>query len=310
MIYCFDVEKIPKIERVYTVVRRTVWQVADPSNILILILEGTCRFEIGTQSSTASPGDAVFIPAGQTYKRSPDGDKMCKMLYLHFKTGAEVLELENEEATRRIMEGVSRADVQLLDEKKNFLAQDAGLYLGNFNTARRSEVLEAGEDISKASVKYGSDNGLYVSFCMCRVLSLISKDLKRSLMAGDMDTDTVKIPGKLKKAVWYVKQNESGRITLDGLCDYCNVSKSQMIRYFKDAFNKTPIQYVNEYKINRSREMIQSTPELAIKNVCDALGFDDQHYFSRIFMKITGESPSAYKYRVVNFGKNDKDKKT
>ena len=99
-------------------------------------------------------------------------------------------------------------------------------------------------------------------------------------------------------------------ITLDGLCDYCNVSKSQMIRYFKDAFNKTPIQYVNEYKINRSREMIQSTPELAIKNVCDALGFDDQHYFSRIFMKITGESPSAYKYRVVNFGKNDKDKKT
>jgi AraC-like DNA-binding protein len=83
-----------------------------------------------------------------------------------------------------------------------------------------------------------------------------------------------------------------------------------MIRYFKDAFNKTPIQYVNEYKINRSREMIQSTPELAIKNVCDALGFDDQHYFSRIFMKITGESPSAYKYRVVNFGKNDKDKKT
>ena len=81
-----------------------------------------------------------------------------------------------------------------------------------------------------------------------------------------------------------------------------------MIRYFKDAVNKTPIQYVSEYKINRAREMIQTTPELAIKNVCDALGFDDQHYFSRIFSKITGETPRDYKYRVVNFGKNEKDR--
>ena len=51
--------------------------------------------------------------------------------------------------------------------------------------------------------------------------------------------------------------------------------------------------------------MIQSAPELAIKNVCDALGFNDQHYFSRIFSRITGESPSQYKYRVVKFGKKD-----
>ncbi|MBQ7846648.1 MAG: AraC family ligand binding domain-containing protein, partial [Clostridia bacterium] len=213
-------------------VRKTVWQVADPSNILILILDGTCRFEIGSQNAAVSPGDAVFIPAGQTYRRSPCGDNMCKMLYLHFKTGSEASELENEEASRRIMEGVSRADVQLLDEKKNFLAQDAYLYLSLFNTTRRGEVLAAGEDISTASAKYGSDSGLYAGFCMCRVLSLLSRDLKRSLMAGDMETDMTKIPPKLKKAVWYIKQNESGRITLDGLCSYCNVSKSQMIRYF------------------------------------------------------------------------------
>ena len=98
-------------------------------------------------------------------------------------------------------------------------------------------------------------------------------------------------------------ENESGHISLEALCRYCNVSSSQMIRYFKDAFGKTPIQFINEYKVNRAREMIQTTPELAIKNVCDALGFEDPHYFSRIFTKITGESPREYKDRVVNFGK-------
>ncbi len=303
MIYGIRAERLLRIERVYAVKRKTVWQVADPSHILILVAGGQCRFEMGNSSAVAEAGDAVFIPAGQTYRRSPVNDEMCEMLYVHFVTDGDLLELENEEAARMISEGISKADQQLLDGRKTFVSVDPILYLTYFNKGRGEAVKTLYDDLSKAVKEYRSDNGLYMTFGVCRLLSLLSRDLRRTVLAGDMDTELIRIPANLKKAVWYIKQNESGHISLEALCRYCNVSPSQMIRYFKDAFGKTPIRYINEYKVNRAREMIQTTPELAIKNVCDALGFEDAHYFSRIFSKVTGESPREYKYRVVNFGK-------
>jgi len=303
MIYAIPAEHLLRIERAYTVARKTVWQVADPSHILILVSEGRCRFEIGNADMVAEAGDAVFIPAGQTYRRSPVDDTFCTMMYIHFNTEGNLLELENEEAARRISEEIAKADQQLLDGKKTFVAVEPLLYLSYFNKGREEEVRALYDDLSKTAKEYRSDNGLYMIFGLCRLLSLLSRDLRRTLLAGDMDRELIPIPANLKKAVWYIKQNESGHISLEALCRYCNVSSSQMIRYFKDAFGKTPIQFINEYKVNRAREMIQTTPELAIKNVCDALGFEDPHYFSRIFTKITGESPREYKDRVVNFGK-------
>jgi len=222
---------------------------------------------------------------------------------VHFKTDTEVMELEVAEAARLISNGISKADAQLLDGQKTFVTPDPIIYLSLFNTSRRNETLDLCLEIEKNLKEYRYDNSLYITFVFGRFLSLISRDIRLSIVSRDVDFELMKVPKKLKKAVWYIKQNESGKIDLDELCAFCNVSKSQMIRYFKDSFKKTPIRYVNEYKINRAREMIQTSPELAIKNVCDALGFDDQHYFSRLFSKITGETPSAYKYRVVNFGK-------
>jgi len=302
MIFGISAGHLLSIDRVYTVVRKTVWQVADPSHILLLIVEGYCRIEMGDLSKVVKAGDAVFIPAGQTYRRSPVDDTFCKMTYVHFSTEEEVRELENEEAVRSISESISKADQQLLDGKNNFVAVDKMLYLSYFNTGCRDAVLELYGDLSKTKGNRSHD-GLYMIFSVCRLLSLLSYELRHTLFAGDTDNELRRVPSNLKKAVWYIKQNEAGHLSLDALCRYCNVSPSQMIRYFKDAFGKTPIQYINEYKVNRAREMIQTTPELAIKNVCDALGFDDPHYFSRIFSKITGESPKAYKDRVVNFGK-------
>jgi AraC-like DNA-binding protein len=45
--------------------------------------------------------------------------------------------------------------------------------------------------------------------------------------------------------------------------------------------------------------------ELSIKTIAYELGFDDQCYFSRVFSKTTGESPTDYYLRVKNFDKNN-----
>ena len=72
MIYGFHADKLVCIERVYSVTRKTVWQVADSSNIMLLIIEGKCRIELAGQSAVVSEKTVdgeraclVYIPRGR-----------------------------------------------------------------------------------------------------------------------------------------------------------------------------------------------------------------------------------------------------
>ena len=38
-----------------------------------------------------------------------------------------------------------------------------------------------------------------------------------------------------------------------------------------------------------------------LKEVADEMGFEDQHYFSRLFTKVTGVTPSAYRKHLLTF---------
>ena len=80
--------------------------------------------------------------------------------------------------------------------------------------------------------------------------------------------------------------------------------------YFKNAFNKTPINYITEYKISRAKELLYNQPHLTIGEISDELGFDNQHYFTRVFAKTTGESPSHYRYRTVHYKEYVKENKS
>ncbi|MBQ7791929.1 MAG: AraC family transcriptional regulator, partial [Clostridia bacterium] len=42
-------------------------------------------------------------------------------------------------------------------------------------------------------------------------------------------------------------------------------------------------------------------PHISVKQVAFELGFQDSHYFSRLFKKVTGETPGEYRERVVNY---------
>ena len=60
----------------------------------------------------------------------------------------------------------------------------------------------------------------------------------------------------------------------------------------------TPIQYINNYRVSRAQMMIRDHPHLSVKEIAYELGFENPHYFSRIFTQILGESPRSMRIRV------------
>jgi AraC-like DNA-binding protein len=70
--------------------------------------------------------------------------------------------------------------------------------------------------------------------------------------------------------------------------------------HFKKITGKTPVEYLNELRINHAKTLINiyqnSTPLIDISLNC---GFDDYIYFSRKFKQIVGVSPATYKKSIL-----------
>ena len=93
----------------------------------------------------------------------------------------------------------------------------------------------------------------------------------------------------------YFRNNLSHSLTLQLLADEMNVSKVHLCRVFKKYRNMTPIDSFNRMKIERARELLVRFTSLPLQKISDMLGFSDVYYFSKVFKKIEGTSPSAYR---------------
>lgn len=100
----------------------------------------------------------------------------------------------------------------------------------------------------------------------------------------------------LEDAITFIKQNYKKTITLDDLSRYCCVSKQHLNRCFNNNLNITPMAFVIQYKIFMACSMFKESIH-SIKEVSCELGFDNQCYFSKVFKRITGITPSDYKLK-------------
>lgn len=96
----------------------------------------------------------------------------------------------------------------------------------------------------------------------------------------------------------YFKSQLSHSITLQMLADEMNVSKAYLCRVFKKYKNITPMDYFNHLKIKRACELICNFSSLPLQELSDKLGFNDVYYFSKVFKKITGLSPTSYRKKM------------
>lgn len=100
----------------------------------------------------------------------------------------------------------------------------------------------------------------------------------------------------VSNSINYMKNSVGRKLDIDELAMQQNISVSHYSRLFKEKTGASPINYFNQLKIQKACQHLYFTDK-NIKEICAELGFDDQYYFSRLFSKIIGSSPSVYKKR-------------
>lgn len=98
----------------------------------------------------------------------------------------------------------------------------------------------------------------------------------------------------LKTALTFVREHYKEKIYLKDLAKLVNMNEQYFCRFFKKAIGKSPVSYINEYRIKAAVELLRDT-DLPVMDICLDCGFNNLGNFMREFKKQTGYTPLKYR---------------
>ena len=98
---------------------------------------------------------------------------------------------------------------------------------------------------------------------------------------------------RIRRILSYIEQNYMNQITLDDISEHIHLCESECTRLFKRHMNTTLFSFLQEYRIERSLEYL-NTKE-SISSIAEKTGFSDSNYYSKVLSKIKGCSPREYR---------------
>ncbi|MDR6551582.1 helix-turn-helix domain-containing protein [Paenibacillus qinlingensis] len=97
----------------------------------------------------------------------------------------------------------------------------------------------------------------------------------------------------IDQSISYMYKHFSHKIKLETLSDIAGLTPTSYSRSFKKAKTMSPVEYLNQIRIDYSKELLQQS-ESSIKDISAAVGFGNEFYFSRMFKNSLGISPTLY----------------
>lgn len=97
----------------------------------------------------------------------------------------------------------------------------------------------------------------------------------------------------VKKAIQYIEFNYMKNISIRDVVDHVNLERTYFYRIFKQCTGLSPQRYLMELRIKKSIELMH-TNAYTFSEIASYIGVGDVYYFSRLFKRIMGVSPSVY----------------
>lgn len=125
-------------------------------------------------------------------------------------------------------------------------------------------------------------------------LKIIIKLSNLDKLQGDLSGELLSVEDEMNRLVEYIAMNPKRIVGNQELADVIFRSKDFVIKRFHTNFGVTPYEYQIQQKIFSASNMLKNT-RMSVQEIASSLGYDDQHYFSYMFKKRCGMSPTQYR---------------
>ncbi len=213
-------------------------------------------------------------------------EKLQKALIEGIKSG-------NEDSVKERLQDIYSYLKNIDPSKKDFIKNFYWNTISSINNIRIT--LMAGEGDKR--LEYSELSGLYGLIEKCanaEELTLLLDESARSVTQKVNSYNTKSIKLVLRKAVDYLYAHYNEQITLNEVAEHAFVSTYYISRMFKREMGKNFVDFLNEIRIEKAKEMLKDV-RYKTYEVAEKVGIPDAHYFSRMFKKYVGMTPSEFR---------------
>ena len=236
---------------------------------LLHVLRGTLVSHLGNCRCEVPAGTTMLTPSGVPHRDEFDLDEGLDVLFVTFTWA-------HEEDYLRV---VSPED------------------LPRIARSRRSEVAQALEGLRMELAGGAPVDQLVANSRLLRVLLLLLRgvlDLSATApTAGERDRGRTRRQELMLRAKQYMQENYSRVIGLDDVAAALNVSGYYLSHVFSAESNFSVFAYLTSLRLERARLLLRER-DLNVAEVALEVGYQDANYFSKVFRKHVGCSPSEY----------------
>ncbi|MEG2929377.1 MAG: AraC family transcriptional regulator [Oscillospiraceae bacterium] len=225
--------------------------------------------------------------------------------YIHQLKNKEEIPPYPFDTENKLLNAVAKADRPLAQKYLNELLGYILFYTGNNLEIANSRVYEMLVLISRTSIKAGAnpENCLILTHnffqeipkiksmdTLCNWLSKVMNEF----MDNSFDYMDSKHANVIFKSISYINSHYSEKITLEDMAQKVYLSPAYFSKIFKEETGKTFINFLNDVRIEKSKELLRTT-DFKLIDICSLVSFDDQSYFTKVFKKHVGISPLKYR---------------
>ena len=117
--------------------------------------------------------------------------------------------------------------------------------------------------------------------------------MEAGLMCQSPRTESQKITA-IKTVLSYITDHYPEKLYVQDLASQVNMNEQYFCRFFKRSIGKTPIDYINDYRLNKVIRLLE-TGDAQITEICLECGFNNMGNFQRLFKRKTGITPLQYR---------------
>lgn len=231
---------------------------------LLYIAAGKAHFYLNGQDETIDAGNMVLYRPKEEQHYVYYGKDRTEVFWVHF-TGSDV---------RNIL------------RKYGFNERQHVYFVGNVPEYRRI-YQDMISELQKCPPFFEEN----LTLSMNRLLILISRQLQSAARGREMSVYT---RAAMENAMQYFDSHYSEEINIEEFAASKAMSISWFIRCFREYSGTTPKQYLMQLRIRNAQILLRQTA-FSISEIGGIVGFENALYFSRVFRRQTGMSPSEYR---------------
>lgn len=234
--------------------------------IFIYCVEGEGWFELNGQTQKVSANQVFILPKGQAHRYGSKSSRSWTIYWIHFDGQHAAFFAEGFDKPLNVLpEKDSRIDERLKLFEEIFLALKNGYSKNNL-------------EFSIATLFYFLGSLKYLG----------------NFRAMDHSDHASTKRDVAEEVIHFMRENIRRRVNLKEMADYVGYSSSHFSALFLQKTGYSPLSYFNHLKMQEACHFLDFS-EMKVNQISMLVGIEDPLYFSRLFTKTMGYSPSNYR---------------